>query len=100
MPSVKFESNGGSSYDHECSYCDAVSFNDARFHELAPILIIALQLEYYIDQDQLGGPKFSQCAVNWRTRVINSGAISRLAMLCTVSPGPRSAAGCTRWTSD
>ena len=58
---------------------------------LAPILIIALQLEYYIDQDQLGGPKFSQCAVNWRTRVINSGAISRLAMLCTVSPEPRSA---------
>jgi len=53
MPSVKFESNGGSSYDNECSYCDAVSFNDARFHELAPILIIALQLKYYIDQGQL-----------------------------------------------
>jgi hypothetical protein len=46
MPSVKFESNGGSSYDNECSYCDAVSFNDARLHELAPILIIALQLKY------------------------------------------------------
>ena len=48
MPSVKFESNGGSRYDNECSYCDAVSFNHARFHELAPILMIALQLEYYI----------------------------------------------------
>jgi hypothetical protein len=42
MPSLKFESNGGSSYDNECSYCDAVSFDDARLHELAPILIIAL----------------------------------------------------------
>jgi hypothetical protein len=46
MPSVKFESNGGSGYDHECSYCDAVSFNGARLHELSPILIIALQLKY------------------------------------------------------
>jgi hypothetical protein len=50
MPSVKFESNGGSSYDNECSYCDAVSFDDARSHKLAPILIIALQLKYYQDQ--------------------------------------------------
>jgi hypothetical protein len=49
MPSIKFESNGGSSYDNECSYRDAAmvrrSFNDVRLHELAtPILIIALQL--------------------------------------------------------
>jgi hypothetical protein len=63
MPSVKFESNGGSSHDNECSYCDAVSFNDARFHELAPILIIALQLKYYIDQGQLRGG--TACLVGW-----------------------------------
>jgi hypothetical protein len=52
MPSVKFESNGGGSYDNECSYCGAVSFNDARLHELAPILLIALQLKL-LHQDQL-----------------------------------------------
>jgi hypothetical protein len=53
MPSVKFESNGRSSYDHECSYCDAISFNDARLHELAPILINRTSAKYYIDWDQL-----------------------------------------------
>jgi hypothetical protein len=45
MPRKKFDGNGGSSYDHECSYRDAVSLKDARLHELAPILIIALQLK-------------------------------------------------------
>src|SRR6516164_7507791 len=34
---VIFESNGGSSYYNECSYCDAVtvrnSFNDVRLHD-------------------------------------------------------------------
>jgi hypothetical protein len=68
MPSIKFESNGGSSYDNECSYRDAAmvrrSFNDVRLHELAPShLNYRTSAKYYIDRDQLAVGRNSQCGV-------------------------------------
>jgi len=56
MPSVKFESNGGSSYDNECSYGDAAMVRSSfvRLHELARSHFNhRTSAKYYIDRDQL-----------------------------------------------
>ena len=63
MPSVEFESNGGSSYDHECSYCDAaiVRSSFVRLHELARFhLNHRTSAKYSIDRDQLAVGRNSQ----------------------------------------
>jgi hypothetical protein len=56
MPSVKFESNGGSSYDNECSYCDAAIARSSfvRLHKLARSHVDhRTSAKYFIDRDQL-----------------------------------------------
>jgi hypothetical protein len=68
MPSIKFESNGGSSYDNECSYRDAAmvrrSFNDVRLHELTRShLNYRTSAKYYIDRDQFAVGRNSQCGL-------------------------------------